>query len=189
VSFSVEDARDGEATLEWRVHSRHLPRRPGEARISVDPLDCDVVDFAIEGQRLAADSKPRWISIDLEPEKESLSDPPANPAVERPPSPCRIELVAHRWSGDSSPSFDLLYQDRTLGTLETPPTRRNAWLPVYPFAVLADTLIVAPIVLVTVLPRLLIEDVDDFTWIPGQDVDWHRRESQDKREQREKEKQ
>lgn len=182
VSFAAEDNRPEQETLYWRVESRGLPDRRGEYDIAAHTSDCDHLEFWLGNRAVGSASQPNWSGVDI-------SSVIASSLIPRPTvmsEDCRVEIRPQSWSEKSAPSFEILFQGKSLDVIETHPPRRLAWTVMYPFAAIADTVLAVPIVLVKVIPFLLSKS-DDFSWTPGREPNWHREKSERKREEREKE--
>ncbi len=182
VSFAADDFQENEAVLRWRVASRQLPVRSGKSTVTIYSPRCEHLEFWVAGRKMGVSANSEWISVDLK--RDGSDRTPAERSETLPV--CAVEVRPRRWVGESSPTFDLIYQRKVLGELTTHPRRRLSWLLVYPFAIVTDIVLATPVAIV-VIARSVLPQLDDFTWVPGREPNWNRQESERKREERKRE--
>lgn len=179
VHFAVDAAGPGRALLRWRVESRGLADRRGEMQVALEGGDCDFIEIDLASHVVHVVHEgphPRWLSLD--PHVEDVSRPDS--ASDSFQYPCRLQIRGHEWNGDGTLYFGVFYLGREVETFSTLPSRRNVWLPVYPLAVITDTVLAAPLLIVAVVAFAIV-GIDDFSWTPGKGVNWHREQSQQRR--------
>ena len=134
--------------------------------------------MALQVAKGERDVKPtsRWQVVELHSVLERIAGDEADPSADR----CRLVVRFREESGHGDPRFELVQRGRTLGDFEVEPARRPGWLLLTPLAFATDIALAVPIVLGSAV-LFVLPGLDDFSWSPWHEHNWHRRRSDERR--------
>lgn len=180
VHFSLVDEGEGPVILSWRAESRGLPDRRGEQALEVKRFECEGMLLEVSGGARDRTPSQRWQALELRGVLDRISEPEAPEEMD----PCSIVVRLRKGRRSDDPRFEVLHRGRLLDRIEVEPARRPAWLLLTPFTFAADVALAVPVLiggLVGGVAAIMLPGIDDFSWSPGEEPNWHRRRSDERR--------